>query len=164
MHHRPAVGGARCFVPLALRYDDATINAMVFSIDINTNRLLFDPADHNGDGVPDAVSFPAGMPSIAYVDYDPNDADGEIDVMLTNLSGAPLPQDIILEFEFISIRRGSIFNRIRFSDDPPPSFGDAQGQNVAGTAQVLGHKIFADGFESGNTRAWSRTKSPRGQL
>lgn len=155
----PVRAGTPVVLPIAFRYDGATISALVFSIDIDSDRLLFDPADNDMDGVPDAVTLPAGMPSIAYIGYDPDGAGGEIDIMLANLSGAPLPQGVILEIELTSTRRGFISNRIRFSDDPTASFGTAQGGNVDGITHVLGHQIFADGFESGDTGAWSITKS-----
>lgn len=159
----PAVRGARVTVPLAFAYEDATINALVFSIDLDTGRLTLDPADDNMDGVPDAVKLPAGMPSITYIGYDPDDTGGEIDVMLANLSGAPLPQGVILIFQLTPVRMGFISSWIGFSDDPPASFGEAQGQTVAGTTLVIGSEIFADGFESGDTSAWQNA-GPSGGL
>ena len=44
------------------------------------------------DGIPDAVTLPAGEPSVVVIDYDADDADGELDVLLANLSGAPLAE------------------------------------------------------------------------
>ncbi len=159
---RQAEKGQPYYLPVAFVYDDTTINALVFSIDVDTRRLRFNPADDDMDGVPDAVILPQGMPSITYVGYDPDDTAGEIDVMLANLSGAPLPQGVIMIFKLRPRRRGSIFTWIDFSDDPEASFGNAQGQHVDGITMVLGGEIFADGFESGDTRRWSITATPGG--
>ena len=152
---RPAVKGQPYDLPVGFTFTDTTVTALAFSIDIDTRRLDFDPADDDMDGVPDSVTLPAGMPSITYIGYDPDDAGGEIDVMLANLSGAPLPQGVLLLIELEARREGSASRWIDFADDPPPSFGNAQGSNVDGTTLVLGLDIFADGFESGNTSAWS---------
>ncbi len=153
---RQAIKGRSYYLPVALVYNTA-INALVFSIDIDTRRLRFNPADDDMDGVPDSVTLPQGRPSLTYVVYDPDDASGEIDIMLANLSGAPLPQGTILAVKLRPLRWGPVFGWIDFSDDPEVSFGNAQGQNVDGVTLVLGSEIFADGFESGNTRRWSIT-------
>ncbi len=155
---KPAERGEPVTLPVRLTYVDTTLTALVFSIDLDTRWLSFDPADADMDGVPDAVILPAGMPSIIYVDYDPDDAGSELDVMLANLSGAPLPQGVILAFELTSVRRGWIHRWIDFAEDPQASFGDAQGRRVDGTTLVLSRRIFADGFESGDTSAWSLTR------
>ncbi len=144
------------FVPVHLTYEDTTITVLTFSIDIDIDRLVFSPPDHDMDGVPDAVTLPAGVPSLVYVDYDRDDDGGELDFMLANLSGAPLPQGIILKIRLRPLRGGDLFSWVRFSTDPPPSFGNAQGQSVDGTTVIFAQAIFADGFESGDTSAWSR--------
>ena len=131
----------------------------MFSIDIDTRRLRFNPADHDMDGVPDAVTLPQGRPSLTYVVYDPDDESGELDVMLANLSGAPLPEGTIMVVKLRPRRRGSVFSRVDFADDPEASFGTPQGQTVEGVTLKLGGGIFADGFETGDTRRWSITAS-----
>ncbi len=156
---RPAAKGQPYYLPVGLTFADTSVTALVFSIDLDTRRLRFDPADNDLDGVPDSVTLPAGTPSITYIGYDPDDAGGEIDIMLVNLSGAPLPQDVLLLIELETRRGGSASGWIDFADDPPPSFGNALGGNVDGVTLVLGGDIFADGFESGDTGAWSLTRN-----
>ena len=156
---RQAEKGEPYYLPVGFVYD-TPISALVFSINIDTRRLRFNPADDDMDGVPDAVILPQGRPSITYVVYDPDDTNGELDIMLANLSGAPLPQGTILIVKLRPRRRGSVFSWVDFADDPAPSFGNAQGQTVEGTTLVLGAEIFADGFESGDTRRWSITTTP----
>ncbi len=105
--------------------------------------------------MPDSVSLPEGEPPLFVFDYDPTDADGEIDVLMADLSGTALPEGVIIEFELTPSQDGVVANWIDFSDDPAPSFSNDMGEDVAGTATVLGgEQIFADGFESGDTSAW----------
>ncbi len=144
-------------VPLGFTGGDHTITAIAFSLDLDAAGLAFDPTDADLDGIPDAVTLPAGMPPIVVIDYDPDDPDGEIDVLLADLSGTPLAEGVILEFELTPSQSGTVASWIRFSDDPAPSFANDQGEDVAGTAIVLGSDIlFTDGFESGDTSAWSQ--------
>ncbi len=154
--NRQGAAGSPMSVPVFLAYFDTTITALVFSLDINGEVLAFDPTDDDMDGIPDSVTLPSGLPSVIYIDFDPDDDDGEIDVMLVNLSGAPLPRGVIIRFTFEATQNGPISNWLRFSDDPQPSFGNAQGQNVEGTLVYFRQRIFADGFESGDTSAWTR--------
>ncbi len=159
---QPTSPGTPVAVPLGFANQGHAISALVFSFDLDPAGLAFDPTDADGDGIPDSVTLPAGMPSIAVVVYDATDLDGELDVLLANLSGAPLAEGVILELELTAHHNGSAASWIGFSDDPPPSFGNAQGQNVEGTAVVLGPAlVFADGFESGDTSAWRTFSNPR---
>ncbi len=149
-------------VPLGFANHGHAISALVFSFDLDPAGLAFDPTDADGDGIPDAVTLPEGMPSIVVIVYDASDPDGELDVLLANLSGAPLAEGVILEIELTAKRSGAAASWIDFSGDPRPSFGNAQGQNVEGTAVVLGPAlVFADGFESGDTSAWRTLTNPR---
>ena len=142
-------------VPLGFANNGHAITAIAFSLDLDTERLAFDPIDADMNGVPDAVTLPAGSPSVAIIEYDPDDPDGEIDILLANLSGAPLAEGVILEFELLPSHSGTVVSWITFSSDPPASFGNGQGEDIEGTTEVLGGSVFADGFESGDTRAWS---------
>ena len=152
----PTSPGSPVAVPLGFANHGHTITALVFSFDLDPAGLTFDPTDADMDGIPDAVTLPAGMPSIAVIDYDATDLDGELDVLLANISGAPLAEGVILELELTANQSGAVASWIAFSDDPPPSFGNDQGQDVEGTAVVLGNDVvFADSFESGDTSAWS---------
>ena len=142
-------------VPIGFSPDGHDITSLVFSIDLDLGFLSFDPADDNGDGVPDAVSFPQGHPSFTFVDFDAADSDGELDVALGDLDGLPLPEGLLIEIRLMPTRFGTVATWLRFSSSPAPSFGNDQGQSVPGDAVVLGVEIFADGFESGDVSAWS---------
>ncbi len=157
----PTVPQVQVAVPLGFTNGGHAITAIAFSLDLDPAGLAFDPTDSEPDGVPDSVTLPAGMPQIVVVDYDPADVDGELDVLLANLSGPPLPEGVIMEFELTPSQSGIVASWIRFSDDPPPSFSNDQGEDVEGTAIVLGDElIFADGFESGDTSSWPATTTP----
>ncbi len=148
-------------VPLGFTGGGHAITAIAFSLDLDPAGLAFDATDADLNGVPDAVTLPAGMPEVLVVDYDPDDLDGELDVLLANLSGLPLPEGVIIEFELTSSQNGIGATWIGFSSNPPPSFSNDQGQDVEGTAIVLGHElIFADGFEGGDTASWASTTTP----
>ncbi len=99
------------------------------------------------------------MPPVVVVDYDSGDTDGELDILLADLSGSPLPEGVIVEVEVTPSQSDVAATWIRFSSDPPPSFSNDQGDDVVGIFQVLGTgSIFIDGFESGDTCAWASSQ------
>ncbi len=112
------------------------ITAVAFSLDVDLDRLGFDPADADEDGVPDAANFPFGSPSLTFVRFDAGDPDGELDVLLADLSGQPLIDGLRLEIELLPTAGGRVAEFIRFSQAPPASFGNAQGEDVPGTTVV----------------------------
>ncbi len=147
--------------PMGFANGGHTITAIAFSLDLDPSGLAFDPTDSDMDGLPDSVSLPEGEPPVFVFDYDPADTDGEIDVLMADLSGTPLPEGVIIEFELTPSQNGVVAAWIDFSGDPAPSFSNDMGEDVEGTASVLGGElIFADGFESGDTSAWSATTAP----
>ncbi len=153
----PVTAGVPIFVPVEFAGQVFDVTSIAFSLDIQTELLSFDDGDGDGDGTIDDVTFPLGTPGIASVDWDAGDSDGELDVLLANLSGLPLPDGPLVAFEFMPLRDGCLSAGIRFSEDPAPSFGNSEGQDVEGTAVVTGGCLFADGFESGDLGAWSQT-------
>ncbi len=148
--------GIAVTLPVTFANSGNAISALAFSLDIDPTGLAFDATDADLDGIPDAVTLPAGMPPVVVVDYSAADTDGELDVLLADLSGTPLPQGVIVEVELTPSQSDVAATWIRFSGDPPPSFSNDQGDDVVGIIQVLGSGgIFADGLESGDTCAWS---------
>ncbi len=147
--------GVPVFVPVELIKNGHDVTAVVFSLEIDLDRLGFDPADSDEDGIPDDVIFPLGEPELVYVVFEADGDDGRLDVMLANLSGLPLLDGVLLEVELLPAASGWVASWIHFSLDPPPSFGGADGLDIPGTWVVLGAELFADGFESGGLGAWS---------
>ncbi len=146
--------GIPVFVPVDLIENGFDVTAVVFSLEIDLERLDFDPTDSDGDGVPDDVTFPLGPADLVFVDFEADGEEGKLNVLLANLSGLPLPDGPLLEIELLPDIQVWVASWIGFSLDPPPSFGSATGQDIPGTWIVLGAELFADGFESGDFRAW----------
>ncbi len=150
----PLSPGVPVVVPLDFASDGYGVTAIALSFDIDLTQLAFDPTDGDGDGVPDSVTFPAGAPALTLVSFDADDEDGELDLLLADLSNQPFADGTLLEIELLPAVGGLAAHRLRFSRDPPASFGDAEGREVPGTAVVAGVEIFSDGFESGDLSAW----------
>ncbi len=150
----PMTPSVPLFVPIDFSANDFMICAIAFSLDLD--RLDFDDRDDDGDGVPDAVRFPLGAPALTFVTFDAEDDGGELDILLANLSGLPLPEGLLIELEIVPASCGWVASAIAFSSEPQVSFGDCDGLDVQGIAVVVtGGAIFADGFESGDLCAWS---------
>ncbi len=150
--------GVPVFVPVDLIKSGYDVTAVAFSLAIGLDDLRFDPADDDGDGIPDDVAFPLGQPELVYVAFEADGDDGDdgrLDVMLANLSGLPLLDGLLLEVELLPAASGWVASWIRFSLDPAPSFGGADGQDIPGTWVVTGARLFTDGFESGGLGAWA---------
>ncbi len=149
--------GVPVYVPVELVGQAFDVTSVAFSLDILPGLLSFDPADGNGDGIADDITFPLGAPGLASITYSVDDEDGELDFLLANLSGLPLPDGPLVEIEFLPLRDGCLSGGVRFSPDPLPSFGNSVGLDVPGTAVVTGGCIFSDGFEAGDLSAWSQS-------
>ena len=153
-----ATVGVPIFVPLTFTGGGHEITAIAFSLDLDLDALQLDSADDNGDGIPDAVSFPFGAAGFTIVSFDATDQDAELDILLAELSGLPFSDGLLLEIEVVPTGVGQVADWIRFSRNPAPSFGNAQGQDVPGSATVTGSGlIFADGFESGDLSRWQKS-------
>ncbi len=79
--------GLSLAIPVDFESCGNLINSVAFSLAIDPSRLRLDPRDDDGDGVPDAVHFPpASLPPLATVVVDYGDCDGEIDLLLADLT------------------------------------------------------------------------------
>lgn len=135
-----AAPGDMIDIPVTFDPDGHNITSLVFSIDLDESLLTFDAADADDDGVPDSVTLnvPAGY--VAGVTYDATDRDGELDVIIYDFNsqnGAiPLPAGEILSFKAEVAQVEKAANaELRFSHDPPASFGDDKGQSVPNRTQ-----------------------------
>ena len=127
--------------PVDFRNDGRAIASTTFSIDFDENCLSFNATDNDGNGTPDAVRF--NMPAMfrGSASYDPADVDGEIDIVIADFSPpiATLPDiDALVEIDFTATctppAGGSIVAPVNFSLDPVATFGDPNGNEVAGGA------------------------------
>ncbi len=132
------------------------ISSVVFSLDFDQDLLIFDDFDGDQDGVPDAVHFNSGL-SVESVTFNPDDQQGELDFLITDLAGAPraLEDGLLVEVELQLIQPAGTVTSVLFSAEPRASFGDVSGRSVSGTTEMLRGFLFADGFEAGNLSAWT---------
>ncbi len=126
------------------------VGSLAFSLDLDGASPA--TVDADGDGRPDHLRFPNGVPGLARVAFDAGDADGELDVLLADLRRSPLGEGVLVEIGVPAELTG-----LRFSAWPSPSFGSVTGADVDGVTTVEGTVLFVDGFESGDTSAWSAT-------
>ena len=134
------------------------VNTAVLSLDLRTDLVLFDTTDGDGDGIPDAVEFGDLPGTLRVADFDLGDSDGELDVVLADLSVSPdtFEGGLLVEIELELLNpSGAIDGVVVFSPDPSPSFGTPAGKGIAGNAV-----LFTDSFESGGFEAWSRVVTP----
>ena len=155
--------GDKAVSRLTLRSAGWQANSLVVSLDLDTDRFVFDPSDGDGDGLPDAVRLPGFVPSRVEVFWDADDSDGELDLVLTHPDVDPtiaFPEvlEIDIETEVPGGAGGYVLQPFRFSDDPPPSLGDVLGRSLSLETSIPETGLFADGFESGDLSAWSSSR------
>ncbi len=144
-----AAPGASVDVPIRFTSDGHAISTLLFSIDYDSSILVLDPADADGNGIPDAIalSLPAGL--VATAQLDTTDVDGELDMLITGVR-APLPAVpdgtlVVLTFQPQGGKAtDGATTTLRFASAPPASFGSTTGQSVPGSA-------------TGGTVRWSTT-------
>ncbi len=125
------------WLPVRFQSRGHGISTLAFSLDLDLRHLRFDPSDRDHDGIPDAVRFPAGMPSLADVHFDARDRDGELDVLLSDLDGAALADGVVLEIRLDAAQRSLLARSVSFSTAPRASFGSVTGDSVPGRAIVI---------------------------
>ena len=133
---RRAEDGA-LWIPVVFSAGSHAVSSVAFSLDLADRGLVFDPFDGDGDGVPDAVRFPAARPDLIDVRYNAADSDGELDLTLATFGGV-LADGLLLEVAVRPLWRHdlSVVARYpaRFSEQPAASFGNPYGQDVEGYA------------------------------
>lgn len=81
----PDAGGL-VTVPVSLTANGAQVAGLMFSLDLDQDCLIFDPADADGRGIPDAVGVSVPPEFQVAVAYDAADADSELDVVIADYS------------------------------------------------------------------------------
>ncbi len=125
-------------VPIQLAARGAAIASAVFSLDFDQQCLALNPADGNGDGIPDAIAFEPLAGFTKNATFDANDADGEIDITISDI--AP-PLQALPDGKLITVSLTPICDffgsprtaAVAFASDPPASFGTTGGQSLPGT-------------------------------
>ena len=132
--HLP-MGATSFTLPVNLNATAGSLSSTAFSLDYDTACLSINPADSNGDGIPEAITgLPGGF--VNSIMLDTADADGELDVAMWDVTPplASLPAGALLKikFDILPACQGpadkSTF--VKFSSAPTPTFSDANGKAV----------------------------------
>ncbi len=143
----PAAPGTQVTVPLNYAANGAEISSLVFSIDYDANWLTLDPADGNGDGLPDDIEVNVPPAFLVSASFDASDTDGEIDFTIFDASTplATMPDGQLITITFTARQAAAqTVAAVNFSDDPPPSFGNTSGQSTPGTG-INGSVVIGQG-------------------
>ncbi len=137
----PASIGETVTVPVLFSGYSSSIDTTTFSIDFDEECLSFSGADGDGDGIPDAISFPNNSNFVNTATYNSGDRDGEIDISIYDQVDprTPIPDGVIVYID-LTVKAtcaappgSSRSARVGFSDDPAPSFGN-HGVSIPGLA------------------------------
>ena len=134
----PAVTGAWVDVPIYFDPHGTLISATTFTIDYDEYCLEFNGDDHDGNGIPDGITFhlPPGFSAIA--GHDSSDSNGELDIALLDFSlpfqGLPEGQLATLTFRAVcdAPMGHPTLAPVEFSKQITPSFGNTEGASVPG--------------------------------
>lgn len=126
-------------VPIHYAGNGANVSSLAFSLDMDQTCLGFDPGDHDGNGLPDAVRVhtPPGVNTSVAVDL--LDEDGELDIIIADF----FPPFVTLpdRAPLLEVRLSAVCQvdpgatrsaAVRFSAVPTPSFGNSSGAPVPG--------------------------------
>jgi len=128
--------GSRVTLSASYTAKGNNISSLLFSIDYDQSRLTFDPADQNGDGIPEAIQFSSSLPSnLKTVAFAASDTTGELDFLIGDLSGSPriVPDGVLFTITFVASANTAGAAFVNFTTTPAPSFGSASG-DVAGSS------------------------------
>jgi hypothetical protein len=123
-------------LPVMVNTAAGTFSSVAFSLDYDTACLSIDPADANGDGIPDAISgFPGGF--VSSIALNTADTAGELDVALWDPTAplATMPNGPMMTIKFNIV--GSCLGPdddttyVKFSSTPAPSFSNVNGKAVS---------------------------------
>ena len=123
-------------VDVSFKGQEFAIVAATFSLDYDESCLTFDPVDQDSNGMPDNIRLRLPSQFEATVTVDDEDTDGEIDFLIALPPSSPLPNGDFASVLFtiapgcIPQNNQSVSAAIRFSADPPPSFGNSSGRSI----------------------------------
>ncbi len=135
-------------VPIAFLGNSYDIASTAFSVDFDESCLALGPTGN----VTEAITFnlPVGFDGTAT--YDGGDIDGELDFIIASIASPldALPDGVLVTVTFSTTCQpasGTIVTApVAFSDDPAPTFGDTEGQGVAGDISDGYVEILPDGL------------------
>jgi hypothetical protein len=127
----------RVDLPVNLLRGTAGVNSVAFSL-ILPGSLEFNPADADGDGVPEAVSFklPAGF--LGSVRWTPENRAGQLALLVIDTTGRgkPLPLSSTLAVIHLTLKKAATEGGlVRFGTAPAASFGTTRGTSTPGSTR-----------------------------
>jgi hypothetical protein len=150
--------------PVHLSPNGATVTSVLFSLDFDQTCLVFDPADDDGNGMPDAITVHLPPAFVVSTVYDARDADGELDVILADYSPpyTPLPDAVLLTVRLgvacVPYPGEVVDIPLPFSSAPIPSFAAPSGSALTGA--TADGSIHLDGTAGAPTLAPTATSTP----
>lgn len=140
-----------------LTLNDRDVGSVSYSLDLDPAYFDLMQVDIDGDGLPDHLRFPQGQPDIATVNWNVDDADGELDILLSDMWQPPepperLPEGLLVEIGIPAVEQ--VTGGLSLADDLSPSFGSTNGTDIDG-AVFVSDAFFSDGFESSHSSAGS---------
>jgi hypothetical protein len=126
----PASPDSQVDIPIQFTSNGNEISSMAFSLDYDHTMLTFDSS------IPYSITFnlPAGIVGSCTVDE--ADTDGEIDCIVVDPMAplAPVPDGIFLTIKLATLNvPDNSIAYVNFAAEPPPSFGNTEGNSVDGT-------------------------------
>lgn len=123
-------------LPITFNAASTHITSLIFSLDYDPAVLHFDPADGDGDGLPDAIQLTLPPDFTPIITFAADDSDGELDIAIFDATApfAALPDATLMYVTFTP--QAPLTTEIAFSAAPAPSFGDLFGQRVLGQGQA----------------------------
>jgi hypothetical protein len=145
----PATPGQRVALPISLDSNGKDVSSVVLSIDYDQSWLSFNSTDQDKNGLPDAIHFNLPEGFVASATFDPQDTDGEIDIVIYDpgLEQASLPSDdIVTVFLNAGQPQGDFIAKVKSSKDPRASFGSPAGTSLPGIVDDGSVLIFGTSF------------------
>lgn len=131
---RTGAGGATVQLPISLNTNGATVTAAAFRLQFDSAYLSFDPSDHNGDTLPDALTL-IQPPLVSQPLLTVTAHSNALDIALTDLATPPGSwYDGV--FFIVNLRvqeiSGSapLTTTVAFAPSVPPSLGSASGTSI----------------------------------
>jgi hypothetical protein len=155
-------------VPVRLTPNGAAVASVLFSLDLDAACLVFDPADDDHNGVPDAITNPLPPAFTVSTVYAAEDGDGELDFIIADYSPpyAALPDDVLLIVQLgvacHPAPGATLEIPLRFSSAPAASFAAPSGSALRG-ATAAG-SIRVGSTDSAPTLAPTATSTPGATL
>ncbi len=133
----PALQGRVASLPVEFRSNGHEVAGLSFSLDYDQTCLAFDPADNDGDGLPDGIQFSLPARFEGAASFDPAREAGEIAVSLADSAWprAGLPDGVLATVDLQAVCRpdgAGPIAAVGFAADPPAVFSDLASQTMPG--------------------------------